>query len=131
MEPIYSKFYEARVIMESFNEVGASIGTLGAQLASVCPSPFSRQLETGDLIESSLRMGPTPLGRPLEYLKPVVPHGFETLIYPQVKSTAPNMTTPTRPVLFQSCTEWRHTSASCLPRQAGFLEVSMQSKVAS
>ncbi|KAH9384543.1 hypothetical protein HPB48_026551 [Haemaphysalis longicornis] len=130
-EPIYSKFYDARVTVESFDEVATSIRTLGAQLSSVCPSPFSRQLETGDLIESSSRMGPTPVDCPLEYLKPVVPHGFETLICPEVECTAPATTTPTRPALFQSCTVWRHTSASCLPQQAAILEVSMQSKVAS
>ncbi|KAH9361106.1 hypothetical protein HPB48_002968 [Haemaphysalis longicornis] len=121
-EPIYSKFYDARVTVESFNEVATSIRTLGSQLSSVCPSPFSRQLETGDLIESSSRMGPTPVDSPLEYLKPVVPHGFETLICPEVECTAPTTTTPTRPALFQSCTVWRHTSASCLPQQAAILE---------
>ncbi|KAH9369437.1 hypothetical protein HPB48_000151 [Haemaphysalis longicornis] len=33
-------------------------------------------------------MGPTPVDSPLEYLKPVVPHGFDTLICPEVECTA-------------------------------------------
>ncbi|KAH9364458.1 hypothetical protein HPB48_000207 [Haemaphysalis longicornis] len=110
-EPIYSEFYDARVTVESVNEVTSSIRTLGAQLSSVCPSPFSRQLETGDLIEGSSRMGPTPVDSPQEYLQPVVPHGFETLICPEVECTAPTTTTPTRPALFQSCTGLEITPA--------------------
>ncbi|KAH9359661.1 hypothetical protein HPB48_012809 [Haemaphysalis longicornis] len=118
-EPIYSKFYDARVTVESFNEVATSIRTLGSQLSSVCPSPFSRQLGTGDLIESSSRMGPTPVDSPLEYLKPVVPHGFETLTRGRVHSPNHDNTDKASPVPVMHGVEAHFSelssSASCNP----------------
>ncbi|CAN7998290.1 unnamed protein product, partial [Ixodes hexagonus] len=123
-EPISTRFYDARKDVLPFGDVAAKIRALGSAVGATCPSAFTRQLENGDLVEVQSKVGPTPLGSPLEYLRPLVPHAFEAFVSPEIPCISEKISvTPTQAPLFQPSQTWEDSSVSCPADQAAILKV--------
>lgn len=63
-EPISTRAYDARKDVPPFEDIVKRTKSLGAELAQVMPSPFSRMLQKADMQECMTSVGPTAVGSP-------------------------------------------------------------------
>ncbi|KAH7980195.1 hypothetical protein HPB49_013731 [Dermacentor silvarum] len=123
VEPINTRFYDARRNCDTFRDLTARIRTLGSEQSATCPSAFSRHLEKCHIVEGTSKLVPSPEGSPLQYLRPLVPHGYQAYVSPEILCVNTTVSAvPTRPELFKSSCKWQPSSMSHPAHQASVLE---------